>query len=263
MTDSHLFFPPIVQSAMTGISTIQFCEQMMSYGVGLAILGGYSLDKKSEEASYLILKRGRREFMFPSSEEDLFIWEKSLRNLTKLSDTQKIAINVRITKTDTLAEKRIQFLTPLVDYIELNAHCRQEEFIRLGSGEVLSQDLDRLSKVLQFLQSNNDSKPIGIKVRGYQVLNLHSFLKLLERYDIAYIHVDAMVVGKNETDYSLIKEIVKNTSIPVIANNSVTSVTVIKNYLKLGAKAVSLARPLLKDPLIMKELVDDFQSEFK
>ncbi len=253
--------PPICQAAMAGFSDRAFCQQMLDYGVGMVTLGGYSLDETSLTATYNVVKRGKKETIVPLEKEQFNQWCKKNLILNKKSEKQLIAVNGRIANTNNQTANILNILSRHVDCFELNAHCRQPEFLRINSGYKLLLDLEKLEEILDFVKNFFSSKLIGIKIRGYTVKNISQLFSVLESLDITYIHLDAMRKGIEQANLKLVQKICKHTSIPVIGNNSIRTINDINNMLKSGAIAVSLARPLLSKPYIIQELINSFEGK--
>ena len=253
--------PPIVQSAISGIADKRFCQQILNYGAGMVILGGFSIDTANFQATKKIKERGRNEFLFPLEKEILEKWINQNLVLQKKDAQQKIATNVRLIELDEMSTSWLSTLPNIVDYIELNAHCRQNEILEKGGGQNLIQNLNSLDELINAIQDVVKPEKLGIKVRGLSIKDKKELINLLESYNIAFIHVDAMLPGQNKSDLPLIEQLVKITDIPIIGNNSVTSLENVLELLELGAAAASLARPLIDSPEIMLELINQLEGK--
>jgi len=256
-------FPPIVQSAIAGIADSRFCQEMLDYCAGMVTLGGYSIDLNSKIATEKIVKRGRKEFLLPENRLKKKQWIEEKIVLNKKNLNQKIAANVRIVKLDDMSMFWLESLQNHVDYIELNAHCRQKEIVNIGGGQALLVNLKNLELIFAEFDKNFPSINYGIKIRGYVVGNVENFIKSIETTNCKYIHIDAMIPGKESADLHLIDKFVKSTKIPIIANNLVRELMQIKQMLSSGVKAVSLARPLIENPLFMKKLTKTYIEDYE
>ncbi len=253
--------PPIAQSAISGIADAQFCQKLLDYGAGMVTLGGFSIDKINIQASKKIKERGRKEFIFPQENENLENWIKQNLILRRKNSKQKIAANVRLVELDELSRTWLSVLDRTVDYIELNAHCRQKEILEQGGGQNIIQNLNSLEQLINSIQTVINPNKLGIKIRGLSIKNIENLTNLLESNQISYIHVDAMVPGVDKSDLNLITKLVSSTSIPIIGNNSVKCIENVLEILELGAVAASLARPLIDSPEIMLELTDQLEGK--
>ena len=247
--------PPILQSAMAGISDADFCQFQLNLGVSMVILGGYPIDKINSISAKELSMRGRKEFIPPIDAIELAKWLDKNISLKKPNETQITAANVRCNKIDAISKIWFQHLDENLDFIELNAHCRQEEVTKKGGGERLLQNLSKLDSLLDEITSILCRNNLGIKIRGYRVLDLKHFIEILESYDISYIHVDAMVENKPKADLEIIKKILSITTIPLIGNNSVRNIEDVKKMIGIGATGVSIARPLIEDKKFISKLI--------
>jgi len=259
--DSFLINPPIVQSAISGIANKRFCQKLLNYDAGMVTLGGFSIDLANFQATKKIMERGRNEFLFPHEKENLERWIKHNLVLQKKNIKQKIAANVRIVELDEMSKIWLSALTSVVDYVELNAHCRQNEILEKGGGQNLILNLKSLEELINSIQVVIKPEKLGIKVRGLTIRNKKQLTSLLESYNLSYIHVDAMIPGKNKSDLQIIEQLVKTTDIPIIGNNSVKSIENVLKLLDIGAVAASLARPLIDRPEIMLELINQLEGK--
>jgi len=254
-----LIKPPIVQSAIAGMANRIFCQKLLNLGVGMITLGGYSIDNNLIEASEKMVIRGRKEFLFPKEFNLLKTWFKGNLSLEKKRKEQLIAINLRVSQIDEMSTFWLKNLHRYVDVIELNAHCRQNEIIEMHGGEYLLDNFDFLSELLQKIRNLEIQLPLGIKVRGHKIKNKRKLVNLLLDFNLSYIHVDAMIPGKNQANSDIIAEFTKISSIPIIANNSIRTIENVKDMIKLGATAVSMARPLIEKPLAARKLIESLE----
>ena len=97
---SEIFIPPIVQSAIAGVADHQFCQKMLEYNVGMATLGGLSIDEKNIEATKLLANRGRKEFLLPKKRQEIKNWCSQNLKFSKTRKEQKITANIRIVEFD-------------------------------------------------------------------------------------------------------------------------------------------------------------------
>ena len=68
-----------------------------------------------------------------------------------------------------------------------------------------------------------------------------------------------MLKGENIADIQLLKSYCDSTDIPIIGNNSVKCIEDIKKMMKVGAIAVSVARPLITHPNFIAELIQQLE----
>ena len=129
---------------MAGITDSAFFEQCKD--AGLYILGGYSLDEPTMQASKAIMKRGRKEFV----SDDIFAFIEA--ELKKVSG-KGVAIGINVRATDTEPMMRAAELAKKYGaLLEINAHCRQEEMAATGVGEVMLKDRIKLARIVTELK---------------------------------------------------------------------------------------------------------------
>ena len=127
MIENYFCDPPIIQSAIAGISKSEFCQKMLDSNAGMVTLGGFSIDRSSSKATREIIKRGREEFLLPEKESQIHEWCTENIQLKKTRLEQKITVNLRVVRIDEMSEIWLKHLSLLTDYLEINAHCRQKE----------------------------------------------------------------------------------------------------------------------------------------
>ncbi|TET80866.1 MAG: hypothetical protein E3J43_01600 [Candidatus Heimdallarchaeota archaeon] len=255
------FRPPIVQSALAGISNRNFCQEILRYGAGMVTLGGFSIDYESHKATIKMIERGRKEFVLPTKQKNARLWCMKNLDLEKLNKHQSINVNIRFSKVDNLTKMWLKKFTEFVDFIEINAHCRQEEIINTNGGQSLLINLESLECLLNDIRAILPAFPLGIKIRGYLVNEYQIFVRILDEFSISFIHSDAMLPGHNRANIKIIHNLVNSTDIPIIGNNSVKTIKDIKTMFEAGAKAVSVARPLIRDPKFIQRLIRDYTGQ--
>ena len=226
---------------MAGINDSKFVKK---FNVALAVLGGFNADKKSNEAALKAAKRGRKEFVFANPREAI---EKEI--VSALNFPGKIAVNVRASSLESYVE--IAKVCGEYDAIlEVNAHCRQPEFLEIGAGQSL---LFNENKLLKIVERCSRFCLVSVKIRGGLSVDYRRLAELI--YSSAFfIHVDAMIPGGG-ADFNLVKFLSSYGN--VIGNNSVKDINTARKMIESGAKLVSLARAVLKNERIFDELLKD------
>ena len=233
-----------VVAPMAGITDSNFLNKVIPYGFDVATLGGYSLDLPTIEASKKIIERGRKEFDFPLDEIFAHI-ENEVNSIKNVHEDVKVSANVRSTTPQPIIDVgNIKVL----DIVEINCHCRQEEILAIGCGqEMLNRpDLsDFISQVVDNVKSEVSVK-IRANVDGTDTLNI---AKLIEDAGADYLHIDAMKKGVFEADWKLLSEISNNVDIKVIGNNSVNSQENLQKMIDTGVDGFSIARSVISGKL--------------
>ncbi len=234
----------LVLSAMAGINDSEFCKK---HPVGLAVLGGFNADEDSNAAAKEVLKRGRKEFIFDEPREGI---EREAKSLWKSS--QNFALNIRSKGVEgyLMAAETAEKYGGM---LEINAHCRQPEFIDIKCGQWLMHHPQDLGSVIKEITTTADI-PVGVKIRGG--LRETDYLQLaetLQKNGCTFIHLDAMVEGGG-CDLSLISRLAKDNF--VIGNNSVSNIASAEMMLAFGAELVSAARAPLRDSKFFEGLLE-------
>jgi len=145
-----------------------------------------------------------------------------------------------------------------VDMVDLNIGCPARNVVGSGSGSALMGDIPRLIGILRQLRKHL-SVPFTVKMRaGFKEHNALDIARLTQDEG-----VDAIVVHprlqkhkfSGKPDYSLVAEIKKNISIPVIISGDIVDVESAKNvYEQTGVDGFMVSRALRGAPWKLKEL---------
>jgi tRNA-dihydrouridine synthase B len=236
------FKNPVAVASMAGITDSAFFEQCKD--AGLYILGGYSLDEPTMQASKEIAKRGRKEFV----SDDIFTFiEEELKNVS--GKGVAIGINVRATAMEPLV-RAAELAKKYGALLEINAHCRQEEMAAIGVGEVTLKDRIKLARIVTELKKTG--VVLSLKMRSGVVDDV-ALLRLLEKAGLDIAHVDAM--GRSGANVNAIKKIRDGTSLFIIGNNSINGYESAQAMYSAGSDMISLARAVTGSPKIIKSLV--------
>lgn len=226
----------LVLSAMAGVNNAQFCKQ---HPVGMAILGGFNTDSASNHAAREVEKRGRKEFILDDPREEI---ELEVKTFLDFNQNQNFSLNIRSATLEGYIVAA-EIAKKYGGLLEINAHCRQPEFIEAKCGQWLMYHPKELTSLLR--EVSQCGAPVGVKLRGgiSQVDYLH-LSRELKRNGCSFIHLDAMIEGGG-CDLKLISELANECF--VIGNNSVVDIESGERILSCGAKLVSAARAALKD----------------
>lgn len=229
----------VALASMAGVTDAAFADRVE--GVGLACLGGFSLDRETREASIGMRERGRSEFDGWGVE---FVAEQVER-----CGVPAVA-NVRSASPEPLVELARRGVP-----IEINAHCRQPEMTRVGAGEALLREPEQLASWVAAARDAGDV--VGVKTRG-NVVDDAALADALGEAD--FLHVDAMG-PPGRYDLDVIRETRRNYGDVIIGNNSIRSPADAEAVLEAGADAVSAARPATSDPDVFRELAAALDGE--
>lgn len=228
----------LILSAMAGINNAEFCKNQKA---SLVVLGGFNADERAMDAAKKVAERGRKEFIFEDPIEGI---EKEIRTLGK----RKFAVNVRSATLDGYIEAA-RLVESYNGVIEINAHCRQPEFVSIGCGEWL---LFNHESLLEVVRKVSKIVPTFVKIRGGHQLNYERLSKEIFRAGAYAVHLDAMIPGGG-SNLSLISRISRYGS--VIGNNSFVDIQSGEKIIRAGAKMVSAARAVLKDKHFFEKML--------
>ena len=228
------FEPRVALASLSGAADAAWARNGAEYA-GAAFLGGIALDEPTRRAARDLVDRGREEFLPP--DPVAFVDEQ----LGALADASlRPGVNVRAVGTEPLA--RVAKVCARHDAIvEINAHCRQDEMCRVGAGEALLADGDRLCE--QVRTARRAGAPVSVKLRAETGIDPPALARRLSAAGADLLHVDAM-------DSESVIEAVAPTEPFVIANNGVRGRETVREYLGYGADAVSVGRPS-NDPAVL------------
>lgn len=223
---------------MAGINNAEFCRK---HKAGLVILGGFNADKGAMEAAKRAVERGRKEFLF---EEPLEGIEREIKAIKG----RNFAVNVR---SSTL-EGYIEVANLVGSYggiLEINAHCRQPEFVSARCGEWLLFNLEELLKIVRAVSKIAIT---ATKIRGGYSLDYEAICKMLFENGCKIVHVDAMIPNAG-CDFELIRKLSRLGFI--IGNNSFVDIATGEQMILSGAKMASAARAVLKDEKFFEKML--------
>jgi TIM-barrel protein len=240
----------LAQSAMAGWSDGAFCRRMAMSGLAMVTLGGYNVDGKAHDAALRASER-RREFLIEPSELPSHIVKEASR---ARKGGARICVNLRFSDPRALGPL-CRELVGAVDVVELNLHCRQPEFLAAGSGEAM---LARPRDIQRSLALASSHLPTLVKLRAMRMPP--DLPARLAFWGALGLHLDLMAPGEPRANIALLGKIRRNTSLPILGNNSVRTDEDFVNMLEGGADMVSMARALLSDPDAARRILESSRS---
>ena len=146
------------------------------------------------------------------------------------------------------------------DFIDINMGCPVNKVVKTGSGSAMMKHEDESVIIVKQIIQNVD-KPVTVKMRlGWDLhsMNYLSLSKKLEEVGVSAIALHARTrsqMYEGHSDWSHIKALKANLSIPVIGNGDVKSV---EDYIKMKSEtncdAVMIGRALVGNPFLIKEI---------
>lgn len=223
------FRPRVALASLSGRSDATWARAGAAYA-GAAFLGGIAIDEPTRAAAAAMVDRDRNEFL---PRDPVAFVDDQLAGLAEIRLVP--GFNVRTTRLEPL--RRVASVCAERDAIlEINAHCRQEEMCEAGAGQSLLRDGRRLRR--QVRAANAQDPLVSVKVRTeVEGVDLPALSSDLAEAGADVIHVDAM---DSET---VVGDVAGATDAFVVANNGVRDSTTVREYLSLGADAVSVGRP--------------------
>jgi TIM-barrel protein len=197
----------------------------------LAMLGGISLDPLSRAAARQLVARDRSEFLPP---DPLVFLDVQLAALAR--SPIRAGVNVRSATVDPIADAAA--LCAAHDAVlEVNAHCRQPELCRVGCGESLLRESERLAEYVATAAA--EGATVSVKVRAeVDGVDLARVARVVDDAGAELFHVDAM---DSEDVVADVAEAAPD--LWLVANNGVRDRSTVEEYLDYGADAVSIGRP--------------------
>ena len=224
-----MFQPPLALASLSGEADAEWARSGAPYA-GAAFLGGIALDADARAAARELVERDRNEFL--PDDPLAFIDDQ----LAALEDAPiRPGFNVRSATREPIADVA-RVCRDRDAFLEINAHCRQDELCAVGCGETLLRDGDRLVAYVETAVGTGAT--VGVKVRAeVSGVDLPALARRLEDAGATFVHVDAM-----DTE-SVIDAVTDAADLFVIANNGVRDDETVREYADYGADAVSVGRP--------------------
>ncbi|MBS1263412.1 MAG: hypothetical protein MAG715_00593 [Methanonatronarchaeales archaeon] len=222
----------VALASVAGVTDPGFAETVP--GIGMACVGGYSLDGPTRRASREIAKRGRDEFGGVTIEG--LADEASSSGVPCVVNARSVSVEPLLR----LADGGVA--------VEINAHCRQPEMVEVGAGEALLLDPEGLSSWVDSVKVAGGV--VGVKTRA----NVVDDGELAASVEPHFLHVDA--VGPGGYDLDAIRVTRENFDGVILGNNSVRGVEDAEAMMDAGADVVSAARPALTEPSLFAKLAE-------
>jgi tRNA-dihydrouridine synthase B len=218
---------PVAIASMAGVVDADYVLARANH-VGVAFMGGYSIDAPTMEASREMARMGRAEFVYDDPVEEL------ASQIRKMEESDVVlGLNLRGSTPAAYADIA-DALGDAVIY-EIDAHCRQKPMMDAGCGETLLHDQKRLVEIIGALKARNVT--VSVKIRTGVAGDDRVLAKKIWAAGADIIHADLMDFG-----YQKIRQLRNACPLVLIANNSINTFEKMKDMLSHGADLVSLAR---------------------
>lgn len=219
---------PVAIASMAGIVDAAYVLERADH-IGLAFMGGYSIDHATIEAAKAVASSGdRKEFI---SEDPVAELKAQVEKLAACSVIP--GISLRGTTPEAFRAVARALGTGVV--YEIDAHCRQPAMIAAGCGEAYLKKSGSLAEIVRALKE--EGVTVSVKIRAGVAEDDRALAELLWRAGADILHVDLMDYGTAK-----LRQIRNSCPLLLIANNSITTFDRMKDMLSHGADMVSLAR---------------------
>ena len=230
---------PIIIAPMAGISNDAFIQLCFEFEAGLA----YG-EMVSDKAIY-------------------YGNEKTMKMLEFSKDNHPLSLQLFGSDISTMVYAA-QFLDKHTDcdFIDINMGCPVNKVVKTGAGSAMMKSEDRSAEIVHRIVENV-SKPVTVKMRlGWdrEHINCLSLSRKLQDAGVSAIALHArtrsqMYSGK--TDWSYIRLLKENLSIPVFGNGDVRSVAdFIRMKDETGCDGVMIGRGLIGNPFLIRQIAD-------
>ncbi len=218
---------PIAIASMAGIVDAAYVLERADH-IGAAFIGGYSIDRRTLDASEELARQGRREFLYDDPVEEL---GRQIKLLEK-SDVVP-GINLRGSTPAAYREIAEAFEESVV--YEIDAHCRQPAMVEAGCGEYLLHHPGELAETIRALKAVGVT--VSVKVRAGVAADDRGLARTCWKAGADLLHIDLMDFG-----YAKLRQIRNACPLTLIANNGITTFDKAMDMFARGADLVSLAR---------------------
>jgi len=219
---------PVAIASMAGIVDADYVLERAEH-IGLAFIGGYSIDRPTMDAAQSVASSGdRREFICDDP-----VTELQAQNAKMEKSDVVLGVNLRGSSPEAF-RVIAQALGSAIVY-EIDAHCRQPEMIAAGCGEYYLKNTEKLLTVVRELK--NEGVTVSVKIRAGVANDDRALAKKLWGAGADILHVDLMDFGTAK-----LRQIRNSCPLMLIANNSINTFERMKDMLSHGADIISLAR---------------------
>ncbi len=219
---------PIAIASMAGIVDAGYVLKRADH-IGMACIGGYSVDQPTMDASKAVSAEGnRKEFLYDDP-------VKELRTQVALLEKSPVVtgINLRGSEPESYAAIARSLGEGVV--YEIDAHCRQPALVAAGCGEHYLKKPADLLAVVRALKS--EGVTVSVKIRAGVAEDDRQLARKLWKSGADILHIDLMDFGSPK-----LRQIRNSCPLLLIANNSINTFERMREMLSHGADMVSLAR---------------------
>ncbi|MEN6442835.1 MAG: methanogenesis marker 9 domain-containing protein [Methanoregula sp.] len=226
--NDHIVRTPVALASMAGIVDAAYVLERKDH-IGLAFIGGYSIDGPTMDAAKEIASAGdRREFLYDNPVAEL------AKQIALLKGTDVVlGINLRGSSPEAFCALAETFGDSVV--YEIDAHCRQEPMVNAGAGEYYLKNPKALVATVRALKALEVT--VSVKMRVGVAGDDRALARALWSAGADILHIDLM-----DTGIAKLRQIRNSCPLTIIANNSINTFDRLREVLSHGADMVSLAR---------------------
>lgn len=219
---------PIALASMAGIVDAAYVLERQE-NVGLAFMGGYSIDAPTMVAARKIAAGGdRKEFLYDHPVAEL------RKQIEELKPSHVIpGINLRGSTPEAFANLAKELGDGVV--YEIDAHCRQPAMIEAGCGEFYLKNIKNLCAAIRALKA--EKVTVSVKIRAGVTQDDRQVAMACRKAGADILHVDLMDFGSAK-----LRQIRNACPLVIIANNTINTFDRMREMLSHGADIISLAR---------------------
>jgi TIM-barrel protein len=228
LINDHIVRTPVAIASMAGIVDAEYVLKRAAH-IGMACMGGYSIDQPTMDAAKAITAEGnRKEFLYDDPIAEL------KKQMTLLEKSMVVSgLNLRGSTPDSYAAIAGSLGEKVI--YEIDAHCRQREMVAAGCGEHYLKKPADLMAVVRALKS--EGVTVSVKIRAGVAADDRQLAKKLWESGADILHIDLMDFGSPK-----IRQIRNSCPLILIANNSINTFERMREMLSHGADMVSVAR---------------------
>ncbi len=198
-----------------------------------------------------------------AKEEQFKKEQKKINEFLEFSEEER-PISVQLFGSDlAVLGKAAKIVEPFFDIIDYNMGCPAPHITSQMAGGALLQESNLTQKIFQTLVSSVD-KPISLKIRaGVTSANRYLFKDIAsiaeeEGIQLITLHPRTVKQGySGKSDWSLIKELKKSVSIPVVGNGDIDSPEAAKQMIdETGCDYVMIGRGAMGNPFLFEQIND-------
>jgi tRNA-dihydrouridine synthase B len=219
---------PVVLASMAGIVDAAYVLERQD-NIGLAFIGGYSIDAPTMAAAQAVVSAGeRKEFLSkdPAGE---------LRHQIELLKSTHVIPGINLRGSSPAAFRALAKELGDTAVYEIDAHCRQPAMIAAGCGEHYLNNPRDLCAVIRTLKE--EQVTVSVKIRAGVAKDDRELAQACWKAGADILHVDLMDFGSAK-----LRQIRNSCPLLIIANNSINTFDRMREMLSHGADLVSLAR---------------------